>query len=133
MGSIRHTLVAHDAFLCEQVGIGGELLTTYGYSAVSGSKSFTCTNYYDNTEVTIPLDETLSVMDNAKRYYERYSKLKRTGEALAGHIDESRAELTHLESVRESLGRWLSLSAHNTIHQRCEPPLPSGHWVVCRD
>ena len=83
--------------------IYGELLTTYGYSAVSGSKSFTCTNYYDDQEITIPLDETLSVMDNAKRYYERYSKLKRTGEALSAHIAESREELAHLESVRDSL------------------------------
>ena len=83
--------------------IYGELLTTYGYSAVSGSESFTCENYYDNTEITIPLDPTLSVMDNAKRYYDRYSKLKRTGEALASHIAESRDELAHLESVRESL------------------------------
>ena len=83
--------------------IYGELLTTYGYSAVSGSEAFTCTNYYDDTEITIPLDSALSVMDNAKRYYERYSKLKRTGEALAGHIAESRSELAHLESVRDSL------------------------------
>lgn len=83
--------------------ICGELLTTYGYSAVSGSESFTCTNYYDNSEITIALDPTLSIMDNAKRYYERYSKLKRTGEALASHIAESRDELAHLESVRESL------------------------------
>ncbi|MBO4653846.1 MAG: NFACT family protein [Lachnospiraceae bacterium] len=83
--------------------ICGELLTTYGYSAVSGSESFTCTNYYDDTEITIALDPTLSIMDNAKRYYERYSKLKRTGEALASHITESREELAHLESVRESL------------------------------
>ena len=56
--------------------ICGELLTTYGYSAVSGSESFTCTNYYDNSEITIALDPALSIMDNAKRYYERYSKLK---------------------------------------------------------
>lgn len=83
--------------------IYGELLTTYGYSAVSGSESFTCTNYYDDTEITIPLDSALSVMDNAKRYYERYSKLKRTGEALSAHIAESRGELAHLESVRDSL------------------------------
>ncbi len=83
--------------------IYGELLTTYGYSAVSGSSSFTCTNYYDNKEITIPLDETLSVMDNAKRYYERYSKIKRTGEAVTKYIEESRAELSHLETVRESL------------------------------
>ena len=83
--------------------IYGELLTTYGYSAVPGAESFSCTNYYDNTEITIPLDPTLSAMDNAKRYYERYSKLKRTGEALASHIEQSREELAHLESVRESL------------------------------
>ena len=42
-------------------------------------------------------------MDNAKRYYERYSKLKRTGEAVTKYIEESRAELSHLETVRESL------------------------------
>jgi len=83
--------------------IYGELLTTYGYSAVSGASSFTCTNYYDNSEITIPLDETLSPMDNAKRYFDRYSKLKRTGEALQEHIAESRGELAHLESVRDSL------------------------------
>ncbi|MBR5713081.1 MAG: NFACT family protein [Lachnospiraceae bacterium] len=83
--------------------ICGELLTTYGYSAVSGSESFTCTNYYDNSEITIALDPALSIMDNAKRYYERYAKLKRTGEALAKHIAQSRDELAHLESVRESL------------------------------
>lgn len=87
----------------ERFRICGELLTTYGYSAMSGSESFTCTNYYDNKEITIALDPALSVMDNARRYYERYSKLKRTGEALASHIAESREELAHLESVRESL------------------------------
>lgn len=81
----------------------GELLTTYGYSAVSGSKSFTCTNFYDNREITIPLDEDLGIMDNAKRYYEKYQKLKRTGDVLIGHIAESRNELEHLESVREAL------------------------------
>ncbi len=83
--------------------IYGELLTTYGYSALPGDKELTCTNYYDGTEITIPLDETLSAMENAKRYFDRYSKLKRTGESLEVHLTASSEELAHLESIRESL------------------------------
>ena len=83
--------------------IYGELLTTYGYSAEPGSKSFTCTNYYDNTEITIPLDPTLTALQNAKKYFDRYAKLRRTGEAVAKLLTEGEAELEHLTSVRESL------------------------------
>ncbi len=87
----------------ERYRIYGELLTTYGYSAEPGAKELTCTNYYDNSEITIPLDDTLSAMENAKKYFDRYSKLKRTGESLQAHLASSREELAHLESIRESL------------------------------
>lgn len=83
--------------------IYGELLTTYGYAATPGAKELTCTNYYDNKDITIPLDETLSAMENAKRYFERYTKLKRTAESLETHLISSEEELAHLESIRESL------------------------------
>lgn len=83
--------------------IYGELLTTYGYSAEPGSKTFTCTNYYDNTEITIPLDPTLTALENAKKYFDKYAKLRRTGEALTEQLASSEAELNHLESVKESL------------------------------
>lgn len=83
--------------------IYGELLTTYGYSAEPGSKAFTCTNYYDNTEITIPLDPTLTALENAKKYFDKYAKLRRTGEALTEQLAASEAELNHLESVKESL------------------------------
>ncbi|MBQ6105126.1 MAG: NFACT family protein [Lachnospiraceae bacterium] len=83
--------------------IYGELLTTYGYSAEPGSKAFTCMNYYDNTEITIPLDPTLTALENAKKYFDKYAKLRRTGEALTEQLAASEAELNHLESVKESL------------------------------
>lgn len=83
--------------------IYGELLTTYGYSAEPGSKSFTCINYYDNEEITIPLDPTLTALDNAKKYFDKYSKLRRTGEALTEHLKSSEEELTHLLSIKELL------------------------------
>ena len=81
----------------------GDLLTTYGYSLTGGEKSFTCENYYTGKEVTIPLDETKSAMDNAKRYFEKYAKLKRTFEALTVQIEETRQEIEHLESVSNAL------------------------------
>ena len=83
--------------------IYGELLTTYGYSAEPGAKSFTCTNYYDGNEIKIPLDPTLTALENAKRYFDRYSKLRRTSQALVEHLTASEAELNHLETVKESL------------------------------
>ncbi len=83
--------------------IYGELLTTYGYSAKAGDKSLTCTNYYDNTEITIPLDTELEPMENAKKYFDKYNKLKRTYEALSQIVVETKQEIEHLESISTSL------------------------------
>ncbi|MBQ8412320.1 MAG: DUF814 domain-containing protein, partial [Lachnospiraceae bacterium] len=81
----------------------GELLTTYGYSGKQGDKELTCENYYTGKEITIPLDEDLSPMDNAKKYFARYNKLKRTYEALIELTEESKEELEYLLSVQNSL------------------------------
>jgi predicted ribosome quality control (RQC) complex YloA/Tae2 family protein len=81
----------------------GELINTYGYSVEEGAKSLTCENYYTNEEITIPLDNTLTVMENAKKYFDKYNKLKRTFEALTTQIEETKEEIEHLESIRTSL------------------------------
>ncbi|HIX76379.1 MAG TPA: DUF814 domain-containing protein, partial [Candidatus Fusicatenibacter merdavium] len=60
-------------------------------------------NYYTNEEITIPLDENLSASENAKKYFDRYSKLKRTEEALNELLQETKSDLEHLESIRTSL------------------------------
>ena len=41
----------------------------------------------------------MSAQENAKRYFEKYNKLKRTWEALSEHIQETQAEITQLESI----------------------------------
>ena len=83
--------------------IYGELLNTYGYSAKPGDKSIEVLNYYTNENITIPLDPTLSAKDNAKRYFGKYNKLKRTFEALTVLREENKKELMHLESILMSL------------------------------
>ncbi len=83
--------------------IYGELLHTYGYNAIPGSKSFEAVNYYTGEPVTIPLDPQLSAQENAKKYFEKYNKLKRTDEALSALTKEVHAEIEHLESVATAL------------------------------
>ncbi|MBQ8281404.1 MAG: NFACT family protein [Lachnospiraceae bacterium] len=81
----------------------GELITTYGYSVEEGSKSMTCINYYDGQEITIPLDDSIPVIANAKKYFDRYSKLKRTYETVSELIEQTADELYHLKSIQNSL------------------------------
>ena len=81
----------------------GELLTAYGYSAPPVATSFTCENFYTGKEITIPLDPTLSAVENGKKYFEKYSKLKRTYEALSVIAARTKDEIEHLESIKLSL------------------------------
>lgn len=83
--------------------IYGELITTYGYTVPAGSKSFEALNYYTNETITIPLDPTIPVMDNAKKYFDKYAKLKRTFEALTTLTEEVKAEIIYLESISTAL------------------------------
>lgn len=87
----------------EKYRIYGELLNTYGYGAEEGAKSLEVLNYYTNEMITIPLDDQLSPTENAKKYFDRYGKLKRTFEALTKLIEETRAEIDHLESIATAL------------------------------
>lgn len=83
--------------------IYGEMLHTYGYAASPGDKSIEVTNYYTNEPFVIPLDPTLDAMENAKKYFDKYAKLKRTGDALSSYILETENEIKHLESIETSL------------------------------
>ena len=81
----------------------GELINTYGYNLEEGCKSFQALNYYTNEEITIPLDSTMTPQENAKKYFERYNKLKRTAQALEEQIADTDAEILHLESIQSAL------------------------------
>ena len=95
----------------------GELINTYGYGLEEGCSSFKALNYYTGQEITIPLDPTLSPGENAKKYFERYGKLKRTEEALTGQIAETQGEIQHLDSIATSLDIALSESDLSQIKE----------------
>jgi len=87
----------------EKYKIYGELIHTYGYGLEEGAKKLEALNYYTNEMVTIPLDDQLSAMENAKKYFEKYNKQKRTFEALTTLIEETKSEIAHLESISASM------------------------------
>lgn len=90
--------------------IYGELITAYGYNVGQGAKELVCDNYYDGSTITIPLDAGISVMDNGRRYFAKYNKLKRTNEALTEQVRLSGEELDYLMSVQTSLSFAESVS-----------------------
>ncbi|MGN0354767.1 MAG: NFACT family protein [Muricoprocola sp.] len=92
----------------EKFKIYGELLNVYGYSLEEGAKSLTALNYYDNTEITIPLDPTKTAQENAQHYFEKYNKLKRTYDATIELLETTQEEIRHLESISTSLDIALS-------------------------
>jgi len=81
----------------------GELINTYGYGLDPEAKSLEADNYYTGEKITIPLDNTITPQENAKKYFDKYSKLKRTEEALSIQARETKNEIDHLESISSSL------------------------------
>ena len=81
----------------------GELINTYGYGLEAGADKLHALNYYTGEEMDIPLDPQLTPGENAKKYFDRYGKLKRTLEALTIQERETREEIEHLESISASL------------------------------
>ena len=81
----------------------GELINTYGYGLPEGAATLEAINYYTNEPVTIPLDSTKTPAENAQKFFNKYNKQKRTFEALTNFIEETRNEVTYLESVSNAL------------------------------
>lgn len=87
----------------EKFKVYGELTQTYGYGLEANAKSLTCMNYYTNEEITIPLDPTKTPLENSKKFFAKYNKLKRTYEALSELVVETKADLDHLDSISTAL------------------------------
>ena len=70
---------------------------------VGKTDTLVCFNYYDNTEVKIPLDKTLTPQQNAQAYYKKYRKLKSSAEHNGRLVEENTALLEYLFTIKQSL------------------------------
>lgn len=108
----------------EKFKVYGELIHTYGYNLEPGAKRLEALNYYTNEMITIPLDSTKTPQENALKYFEKYNKQKRTFEALTSLIEETRDDISYLESVSNALDIALS---EDDLTQIKEELIESGY------
>ena len=83
----------------------GELVSAFGYDmSLIHDGILTCKDYNNcDKEVSIPIDESISIAKNVEKYYDKYNKLKRTKKNAEKLIEEVIAKLEHLNSISTSL------------------------------
>lgn len=100
--------------------IYGELITSNLYQIDDSIKksSITLNNYYDdNKEIVIPLDNTISISYNAKKFFKKYHKLKNTVEIVSLQKIDAENELNYLESIVYELESSSSVDELDEIYQ----------------
>ena len=101
----KNRLASIDAKLQECDGMDkyrlyGELITANLYQLTNThSDSIELYNYYDNSNIKIPLDVKYSPSMNAKRYFKKYSKLKNAYKIVSEQKVEIEKELNYIESI----------------------------------
>ncbi len=91
----------------EKYRIYGELLKSYHGGDAKGLPFVEVMNYYDPEfkTVKIPLDSSLSVMQNAQKYFKEYKKSCNAAAVLDELIKQSHDEYNYIESVIDELSR----------------------------
>ena len=99
--------------------IYGELITSnlYRLDSNQNTESIVLENYYDNNnETTIPLDKTISISYNAKKFFKKYHKLKNTLEIVSVQKQDTIKEIDYLESIVYELESANSISDLDEIY-----------------
>lgn len=89
----------------------GELITANLYRLTEvNSDKITLENYYDNfNPIEIPINTSISISENAKKYFKKYNKLKNALEVVTFQKKETEQELEYIESIIYELDSAKSL------------------------
>lgn len=85
----------------------GELLMANLYQFEKGMKEVTVTNYYsDNGEqITIPISERKTPVENAQSYYAKYNKAKNALIMVKEQMDKTKNEIQYFEMILSQVGQ----------------------------
>lgn len=82
----------------------GELLTTFMNQVPRGATTVTLPNYYEEDRpLEIALNPALTPNQNAQKYFQRYQKLRNAVKLIGDQIQETKNEISYLESVLAQL------------------------------
>lgn len=96
----------------------GELITSNLYRIKNtNSSSITLENYYNNnTPITIPLDSSLSIQNNSKKYFKKYTKLKNALDIVTIQKEETLSDILYLESIIYEIENCSNMQDLNDIY-----------------
>ncbi len=103
----------------EEYKVRGDNLMTYQYQYNDHEDAeITVANIYSETgeEITIPLDQRFTIIQNMQLCYKKYDKFKRAQELLQVQRQECEASISYLESIEASLSASSSLGEIAEIH-----------------
>lgn len=92
-----------DAEKLDDFQLYGELLMAHHYQIEANAKEATVENYYDGSEVTIPLDPRKTAIENANRYYTKYTKAKNALIQLKEQMRLTKEELDYFETLLQQV------------------------------
>ncbi len=123
----------------------GDLITANMWQLHKGCEQLNCNNFFDGTNISIPIDKTLSPQQNAQNYYKKYRKLKSAEEHNTKLVAENESllaylltikqnlqyctELDDLQQIREELIS-LGLIKENSKQKIKEPPMRPLHYFI---
>ncbi|HML24697.1 MAG TPA: NFACT RNA binding domain-containing protein [Aggregatilinea sp.] len=99
--SLRRSL--QDDAALEHLRQSGELLLAYQYTLTRGQTELRAQYEVDGPELVIELDPSMSPLDNAQRYFEKYDKAKRAREGVPQLVEAAEQELAYLEQLESDL------------------------------
>ena len=87
----------------EKYRLYGELLTANLHLIKPGDRKVTVINYYDGSDITIPLDEKISASANAQKYFKKYSKARTAIHEKQAQLEDNEKDIAYLESVIQNI------------------------------
>jgi predicted ribosome quality control (RQC) complex YloA/Tae2 family protein len=87
----------------ERLRQSGELILAYQYAIQPGQTELRAQYDPDQPELIIALDPSMTPLENAQRYFERYNKAKRALEDVPGLIAQTEQDLAFLEQLDTDL------------------------------
>lgn len=103
----------------------GELILAYQYGLTPGQTELRAAYDVDQPELVIPLDPSMTPLENAQRYFERYNKAKRALEDVPGLIDETRSEVEYLSQLQTDLELATNWPEIDEVQQALQV---KGYW-----
>ncbi len=88
---------------CDKYNKYGELLYTYNITDTKGQSEIILKDYESDSDIKIPLDAKLDGKQNAKKYYQKYKKLKKGQTYIQEQIDICNNEINYFEGILQQL------------------------------